>query len=656
MTDSKLEPLVGLKKKAIAYLSTNRPLILLFILCFTVSLIFSLNEFPTGSDIPSHYIKIVNMRNMLEEGKFIRWSYDWYAGYAMFDIYPPLIYVFVATLDLLVDNIALLMKLVTVVSFSASPLLLYRLGRVLGRSSKGATAIALLFELNPLNMFFLFNGYFVFILSLALTFLFLTEFFKYSRKREKRSFLYSVAILATISLTYHRSLYFILFTIFFHFLLKVYRRQFREAASAALMTITGVGISSFWLLPAAMDMLSLQSVELYQSLILGASHQGVSFQAISILFIIPYVYLAFERIRKKKIEGDSELVLLFSLIFFTILALGPYGPFHYVVPFSSSQRVEVAILIASFYATVLASSLFDERIKECRRTFSGILVSGLFFLAFIVSIFFYPRIAMSLDVVNFTYSREEIDDSLTNLISNAYVKEQVFLGKNDQSFLQVLRYISNDSREGRVAFYSNRSQTVDMFYYYALLPLSGKSTPQGVVPEGEGDLKWGIFTKDIIWHANETLLRLAGTRWVISNYPLALESNSTLRVFGQYMLYELDEVNIVRGCEGWINEDIGEIWITLAQRCRSITIAESYHPRWRAFDQDGREIGVESTEFGFIKVTSTNDLEEVRLVYSDTATDLLGRTISILCLALFAGLSLITRYSSSQTLSRIKIW
>ncbi|MFH0897250.1 MAG: 6-pyruvoyl-tetrahydropterin synthase-related protein [Candidatus Bathyarchaeota archaeon] len=655
MSHLRFQYLSSLKERTVDSLKKNRYLLLLFILCFTVSLIFSLNEFPTGSDIPAHYIKILNMHDLLKEGQFVRWSYDWYAGYAMFDIYPPLLYVLTAVLSFVVENVSLAMKLITVASFSVSPVLIYRLGRVLGRTPKGASVMAFLFTLNPLNLFFLFNGYFVFTFSLLLIFIFLTEFFKYTQKRDKTSFLITTATLAIISLTYHRALYFILLTVLFYFLLKVYRRQVKEATSAAIMTITGVGMSAFWLLPAIKDMFSLQSYELYQSLVLEATSRGVSFQTILMLSIVPYIYLVFKRIRKRKIEGDSELVMLLSLIFFTILALGPYGPLYYILPFSSSQRVEVTLLIAAFYASALAADLFDERIKDGRRTFGGILLSGVVFLAVVIGIFFYPGTASGLEAVNFTYSRGGLNDSVTNLVNNAYVKEQVFLGKSDEGFLKVLRYISNDSRDGRVVFYSNRSQTVDMFYYYALLPLSGKSTPQGIAPEGEGDLKWGLFTQHIIWDINETLLKLAGTRWIISTYPLALDSAHHVREFDQYRLYELEDIKMITGSEGSVNYGNGEIQITLSQECRSFTFAESYNQRWHAFDQYGKEIKVESTEYGFIRITSANNLREVHLIYSDTTIDLLSRIISVLCLALFVMLILVTIYGSSQRLARLRV-
>jgi len=646
---------VILKDKAIGRLEANRCLILLLLLCFTTSIILCLNELPTGSDIPAHYIKIMNMRSMLREGKFIRWSHDWYCGYAMFDIYPPLIYVLAAAVSLVVNDVALVMKLFTILTFSSFPILLYRLGRALGRSSKGATSMALMFSLTPLNVFFLFNGYFVFTSSMALMFIFLTEFFRYVQNGGKTSLLASTAMLTIISLTYHRALYFILFIILFHFLLKTYRRQVRKAASAALMAVIGVGISSFWLLPAMVDMLALQSDELYQSLISVASYGGVSFHAISMLFIVPYCYLAFKRVRKKGIRNDSELVLLLSLIFFTVLAMGPYGPLHYVVPFSSSQRAEITLLIVTFLAATLASSLFDERIAEGRGIFSGIILSSLVFLTIIIGIFSYPKIASGLGAIDFNYSRGELNDSLTNLINNAYVEQQVFLGRSDEDFLKVLRHISNDNREGRVAFYSNRSQTVDMFHYYALLPLSGKSTPQGIAPEGEGDPKWRSFTQHIIWHANETLLKLSGTRWVISNYPLTLDGNNSYETFGRYRLYELDNAEMINGCEGTIHNGVGEVRIALSQECRGITLAESYHPRWRAFDQDGNEIGVESTEHGFMRITSENNMREVRLVYSDTMTEVWGKVISIVCLILLAVLSLMIKHCPSEGFSRITI-
>lgn len=297
-------------------------------------------------------------------------------------------------------------------------------------------------------------------------------------------------------------------------------------------------------------------------------------------------------------------------------------------------------MMATFLAAVLASSLFDEKIANGRRTFRGIVLSSLIFLTMIISVFFYPQIVLSLDTVNFTYVNGGVNDSLINLLSNAYVKQQVFLGKSDEDFSRTLRYVSNDSRDGRVVFYSNRSQTVDMFYYYAMLPASGKSTSQGVAPEGEGDLKWSIYTQRIIWNADETLLRLSGTRWVISNYPIALEGNPNYKLFGQYRVYELGDVKMINGCEGSVYSGVGEIRIALDQGCRSFTVAESYHPRWRAFDQGDNEVKIERTEYGFMRLSSTSDMREVRLVYSDTKADILGRLISAVCLALFAALFL----------------
>ncbi|MCJ7634378.1 6-pyruvoyl-tetrahydropterin synthase-related protein, partial [Candidatus Bathyarchaeota archaeon] len=527
------------------------------------------------------------------------------------------------------------MKLFIIIAFSSYPILLYRLGRVLGRRSKGATAMAILFSLTPLNVFFLFNGYFVLVISLAMMFIFLTEFFKYVQNRDKTSFLVSTAMLAIISLTYHRALYFILFILLFYILLKVYRRQVNEAVSVILIIVIGVSISSFWLLPASIDMLTFKSSELYQSLILVASHNGISFQLISVLFIIPYSYLVFKRMKAKRIKDDRELSLFLSLIFFIILSLGPYGLIYYIIPFSSSQRVEITLLITTFIATILASSLFDEKVVNGRRTFSGILLSSLVTMTLLISVFLYPQAALSLETINFTYAKGEINDSLSDLVNDAYIKQQVFLGKRDEDFSKALQYISNDKREGKVTFYSNRSQTVDMFYYYAMLPTSGKSTPQGVAPEGEGDLKWGYYTQHIIWHANETLLKLSGTRWVISNYQLEFRKNNTYASFGQYRIYELEDVNLISGSEGYIYSGIGEMLVVLDSECKSIVISQSYYPRWHAFDQNNNELKVESTEYGFMKITSIDNMKEVHLFFTDTIVDTIGRAISIIGLILF---------------------
>ena len=253
----------------------------------------------------------------------------------------------------------------------------------------------------------------------------------------------------------------------------------------------------------------------------------------------------------------------------------------------------------------------------------------------IIGVFFNPQTTLSLEPINFTYAREGVNDSLTNLVTNAYAEQQVFLGKNDKDFFEALRYLSKDGRDGRVAFYSNRSQTVDMFYYYAMLPISGKSTPQGIAPDGEGDLKWNSYTRHIIWYANETLLELSGTRWIISNYPIAFERNYTYKLFGQYRLYYLNASETKNERENYIYNGVGKIWIDPNPRCVSITITESYHPRWRAFDQDYNEVKVESTEYGFMRITSTNIMEEIQLIYSDTLIDTIGKVISAISLIFF---------------------
>lgn len=634
------ESFTGFRKKTMNCIRINRYLFLLILICSITSFILCLNELPTGSDIPAHLIKIINMQKMLEKGNFVRWSYDWYCGYAMFSTYPPLIYMLAATVNLVINNVALVMKLFTIISFSIFPILLYRLGRVLGRSHRGATSMAFLFSLTPLNIFFLFNGYFVFLFSLVLLSVFLTEFFKYIQNRNNTGFVASTAMLTIISITYHRTLYFTLFIIFFYFLIKIYKRQIKEAVSTVAMVLIGVGISSFWLLPAIKDMLALTSGELYQSLILTASYEGINFHLISILFIVPFWYLVLKRLRKERLKNETELVLFLCLIFFSILSIGPYGPLYYVIPFSSSLRIEVTLLFSIFFAITLASSLFDDDIVDGKRTFTGILLSSIIFLTIIIGVFMYPKMALSLTALNFTYSTKEISDSLLNLIRNAYVDQQVFLGKNDEEFLKVLQYISNDDMDGRIAFYSNRSQSVDMFYYYAMLPIFGKSTPQGIAPEGEGDLKWASFTQHIIWNVNETLLRLSGTRWIISNYPLVLKSNHVYKVFGQYWLYTLDDVNMINGCEGTIKKDVGEIRISLSQECRSITLAESYHSRLRAFDQFGKELDIKVTKYGFLNISSTDKMREISLIYSETKIDALGKAISIICLILFTVFSI----------------
>ncbi len=620
-----------------------RPLLLLTALCFTISLIFCLNEFPTGSDIPTHYIKTLNMRDMLLQGKFVRWSNDWYSGYAMFDIYPPLVYVVTALIGIATNNVAAAMKIVTIASFTALPIALYRLGRAIGRTPKGATTMALLFTLTPLNIFFLFNGYYILIPSIALMLVFLTEFFNYTQRHNTRSYAYSIILLAAISFTYHRTLYFVMLILAFYLALKIAKKQIRQALDVAVMAAVGVGLSAYWLFPAALDMLALNPSELYQSLILGASSNGVNFYVISLLFIVPYCYLTYKRIKKEKIRSEPDQLLLITLAFFVLLALGPYGPLYYVLPFSSSQRVEITLLMVTLFAAALASPLFDGKIKDGNRTLRATVVASIFFLSAIVGVFAYPRMALDFSAINFTYDRGDLNDSLQNLVTSAYVKQQVFLGKSDADFLGALRFAASDPGQGRIAFYSNRSQTVAILYYCGLLPLSGKSTPQGVVPEGEGDPKWNIYTQHIIWSPNETLLKLSGTRWILSDHPLTLSGNPAPRTFGQYLLYDLGNTSLISGSDGTVSSGVGETRITLSQAASSIVFAETYNPRWRAYDQNGKELKVEGNQYGFTKISSTATFTEVHLVYANTLADNLGEAISIACVVLFVAIVLVRR-------------
>ena len=127
-------------------------------------------------------------------------------------------------------------------------------------------------------------------------------------------------------------------------------------------------------------MFTINSTELYQSLISVASWEGVSFHVIALLFIVPYWYLVLKRLRMKCLRNDTEVVLVISLVFFTLLALGPYGPLHYILPFSSSQRPELSMLFVTFLAITVATRLFDDRIREGKRTFMGIILTSLIFL------------------------------------------------------------------------------------------------------------------------------------------------------------------------------------------------------------------------------------------------------------------------------------
>jgi hypothetical protein len=546
----------------------------------------------------------------------------------------------------IIGDVASVMKIITILSFSSLPIFLYRLGRTLGRSYKGATVMAWLFAITPLNVFFLFNGYFLLMPSLVLMVIFLSLFFQYTQTGGQNSFYASIAMIAIIALSYHRALYTILLILFFHFIVKLYRRQVREAIITALMVMSGLGLSAFWLFPAIINMFAINSNELYQSLISVASWEGINFHAISMLFIIPYWYLVLKRITIKRLSNDTELVLFISLIFFTLLALGPYGPLHYILPFSSSQRAEISLLFVTFLAITIATCLFDKRILEGKRTFMGIVLSSLIFLIFLSSVFIHPIIAQGVNVVNFNYSRNEVEDSLPNVIKYAYIQQQIFLGKQDQDFLEVLQYISEDNRSGRVAFYSNHSQTIDMFYYYAFLPLSGKSSPQGIAPEGEGDLKWNDFTQYVIWSINKTLLELSGTRWVISNFPLIVSGIRIIQTFNQYKLYELDPVEMISDCDHSIQYGLDEVQIVLHRECEDFTLKISYHPRWRAFDQDGNALETERGENGFMKIRGSSKFSKVFVIYSNTSIDILSQNVSIISTTLFLASFILKKYAS----------
>jgi hypothetical protein len=586
------------------------------------------------------------MRDMLQRGKYVRWSFDWYCGYAMFDIYPPLLYAIAAIGSQIIGDVATIIKIITILSFSSLPLAIYRLGRTLGRSVKGATVMAWLFAITPLNVFFLFNGYFMLMSSLVLMVIFLSLFFHHAQTGDRISFYTAIAMLVVIALSYHRALYITLFILFFHFIVKMYRRQVREATITALIAMFGLSISAFWVLPAIINMLAINSNELYQSLISVASWEGLNFHVIAMLFIVPYWYLVLKRLSIKKWSNDTELVLFISLIFFTLLALGPYGPLHYIIPFSSSQRAEITLLFVTFLAITIATSLFDEKVLGGKRTLTGIILSSLTFLILLSSVFISPALAQGFHLVNFNYSRNEVEDSLPNVINYAYVQQQVFLGKHDQDFLEVLQYISGDSRSGRVVFYSNRSQTIDMFYYYALLPLSGKSSPQGIAPDGEGDPKWNDFTQHVIWSVNKTLLELSGTRWIISNFPLTVNGSRIVQTFNQYRLYELESVTMIDDCDHSIDYSLDVVRVALHHDCEKFTLKISYHPRWRAFDQNGNALEIEREDYGFMRIVGSEKFSKVMLTYSNTMVDTLSEKISVICFTLLLASALFKKYVS----------
>ncbi|UCH36920.1 MAG: hypothetical protein JSV76_04305 [Candidatus Bathyarchaeota archaeon] len=568
----------------------------------------------------------------------------------MFDIYPPLLYAGAAFGSQLLGDVAAIMKIMTILSFTSLPLALYRLGRTLGRSPKGATVVAWLFALTPLNGFFLFNGYLLLIPSLVLMILFLSVFFQYTQSGDMGKWYAAIAMLVIIALSYHRALYVVLFVLFFHFSVKLYRRQLREAMMTALLVVFGLGISAFWVLPALINMFTINSPELYQSLVSVAAWEGVSFHVIALLFIVPYWYLVVKRLRMKCLRNDTEVVLVLSLVFFTLLALGPYGPLHYILPFSSSQRPELSILFVTFLAITIATRLFDDRIREGKRTFMGIMLSSLTFLLLLSCVFISPMLAQGFQQMNFNYSRNQVEDSLHNVINHAYVQQQVFLGTHDHDFLEVLRYLSGMNQSGRVVFYSDRSQTADMFYYYALLPLSGKPSPQGIAPDGEGDLKWNDFTQPIIWSVNQTLLQLSGTRWIISNHPVAINGVHRTQLFNQYWLYELDSVAIIDDCDHSIDYGLDDMHIRLYRDCEQFTLKISYHPRWHAFDQHGNALEIERSDYGFMKINGVDNLNEVILTYSKTMIDMLSETISVICVIVLIVFLFFQKRSASKAL------
>lgn len=378
-------------KRSIIHLSV----ILLISIVLSYPSFTNLTFLPSGIDTPAHLFKIKFIKDAFLKFKTIpAWDNNWYGGYPIFSLYPPLPYIIPAFADIIINNITLTYNIFRFLFY----LFLSLLGYVLIRKVSRDEDVALMASILVLTSYPILNNNYTigrFPTSLGLLFFLLGIYLLLKEEIYKKSFSRYIFLLAgtiAVFLQIHPMLFY-LFVIsavplMFLFMLK-YKRYMKIFVKNFLFVIIFFLIFNFQFLSSFIRNFFIQKpfwisyqnikVEFFYSRVFGDTFPLYIGIFHILLFMLGLMYSIFKK---------NFIVCIFGClcILFFILTFGKNLPIYYYLPFKEQFDLARFQLISSLFMALTGSlgvKLTLDQVRKIKNSTIEIYLT-LGFLVFIL--------------------------------------------------------------------------------------------------------------------------------------------------------------------------------------------------------------------------------------------------------------------------------
>ncbi|UCE13385.1 MAG: hypothetical protein JSV04_14525 [Candidatus Heimdallarchaeota archaeon] len=610
----------------------------------------SLGDMPSGTDTPVHFFKAWQTYQFFQEGVWPNWSFLTQAGAPFLLTYPPLYYFIVASLTLLGIDLGFSMKIVSLLTLIGLFSSFWALQKsISGEHSQIALAMfsfsmTLMYSLvgqHPFSLAVLFAVLSILCYVYALPNFSLPFGFSDDLKRVLSLILltplcFTLTILTHLVAGYMLGLFWLLVLIYQ--LVKYFYRKdtWWNLVTSIHVIISGILLSAVWFFPALLEY-TYQAQ--YKVTILQQLFQESFILLIALIGISPLLLVLFSSLMKiMRQHGDKqsmEIFLMLAALFFLLLALGKFSPFFFLPLFDSLLPGRVLVFF------IISTSLLS--VSKLRSESLAVLLLFIFSLA---SLIYYlnPSVLGRLGIE--TWQNTAVVDMADDETLYGYIPSDF------EVVLDQLKEIDDGTRVVFLCYYATYSP---LMQHYRLLFLSDHSTIQGDYPDSSEDTKWVGFTEIVdtpayyynVYHNITDYLVLGNVGWIIvrqrENYgfPHNLKEHFFLQsVSGEYELWKSRKTQTeVHGDNGYINATVerdpyqGKIVVTItSSNCTSFVLSETYHPRWRAWDQKNQTINITRDTLGFLRLSWNNSQGTITLQFEPNPSSPPAMVITIVTL------------------------
>ncbi len=203
------------------------------------------------TDGSSHYYKTWEIRNSLDTGSIIVWDSGWYAGYALFDFYPPMSYYLTAFLGFFsTADLGLMLDYVMILSYVALAVGTFVLARELNFNSFSSFMAGFIVLISPrLATNAMFSGQFPTILAFSLVPLSVYVFIRAFNENKTRLYFLSGLLLGSNFLIHHLTGYFLATLLILVFVIMSAKHRTLKISGLVQAVATSVLVVAFWIIP-----------------------------------------------------------------------------------------------------------------------------------------------------------------------------------------------------------------------------------------------------------------------------------------------------------------------------------------------------------------------------------------------------------------------